>query len=53
MSDEGGTRSFHPEVKLKDGRKALSEIKLMQPDVGAQEKALEEIRTRYAKYFGV
>jgi iron(III) transport system substrate-binding protein len=53
MSDIGATRSFHPEVKLREGRKPLGEIKLMRPDAEAQEKLVEDIRQKYARYFGI
>lgn len=52
MSDIGGTRSFHPEVTFKDGRKPLGEIKLMKPDAETQEAEIEAIRRNYARYFG-
>ena len=53
LSDSAGTRSYHPEVKFKAGRKPLAEIKLMHPDAQAQEQALESIKQNYAKYFGI
>ncbi len=53
LVDIGGMRSFHPDVKLKAGRKPLSEIKLMHSDPVAQEKNTEEIKRRYAEYFRV
>jgi len=53
LSDTGGMRSFHPDVKLKAGRKPLAQIKLMKSDPIAQEKATEEIKKKYAEYFGI
>ncbi len=53
MSDVGGLRSFHPDVTLKPGRKALSEIKLLRADPVDLAKAVEEIKQRYARTFGV
>ena len=46
-------RSIHPDVKLPDGMKPLSEIKLMKADPAAQESATAEIKKRYAEYFGL
>lgn len=53
LVDMAWLRSFHPEVKLKAGMKPLSEIKLMQADPAAQEKAIDEIKKKYAEYFGL
>ncbi|HEY0525110.1 MAG TPA: extracellular solute-binding protein [Stellaceae bacterium] len=52
MSDVGGVRSFHPDVKEKAGRKPMSEIKLLKSDPAEQEKAVETIKQKYAEYFG-
>jgi iron(III) transport system substrate-binding protein len=46
-------RSFHPDVKLKPGMKPLSEIKVMQADPAAQEKAIDDIKQKYAEFFGL
>jgi iron(III) transport system substrate-binding protein len=46
-------RSFHPDVKLKAGMKPLSEIKVLKADAAAQEKAVDEIKKKYAEYFGL
>jgi len=53
MSDVGGLRSFHPDVRLKEGRKPIGEIKLMKSDPETQEKETETIKRKYAEYFGV
>jgi iron(III) transport system substrate-binding protein len=52
MSDVGGLRSFHPDVTLKQGRKPIAEIKLMQSDPETQERETETIKRRYSEYFG-
>jgi iron(III) transport system substrate-binding protein len=51
MSD-AGTRSLHPAVKEPEGRVALKDLKLIRADPQAQEQAIEEIKRRYAEYFG-
>ncbi|HXZ02789.1 MAG TPA: extracellular solute-binding protein [Stellaceae bacterium] len=52
MCDVGGVRSFHPEVKEPEGRVPLRSIKLITSDPLEQEKAIEEIKRKYAEYFG-
>ncbi len=52
LVDSGGLRSFHPEVTEPAGRTPLSALKLMTADPQEQEKAVDEIRRRYAQYFG-
>ena len=47
-----GFRSLHPEVREPPGRKPLGDIKLLRTDPEEQEKAGEDIKARYAKYFG-
>jgi iron(III) transport system substrate-binding protein len=47
-----GFRSLHPEVREPPGRKPLSEIEVLRTDPEEQEKAGEEIKARYARYFG-
>ena len=47
-----GFRSVHPEVRDPPGRKPLAEIKVLRTDPEEQERAGEEIKTRYARYFG-
>jgi len=51
MSDFGGLRSFHPQVKEKAGRKPFREIKVMKEDAAAVERMSEEITARYNKIF--
>src|SRR5262249_11517820 len=53
ISDLGGMRSMHPQVKEKAGRKPLAEIKAMREDAAGVEKMSEDIKTRYSKLFGV
>jgi iron(III) transport system substrate-binding protein len=52
MSDVGELRSFNPEVKEKEGRLPLSQIKLLTTDPVEQEQAIAEVRRKYAAYFG-
>jgi iron(III) transport system substrate-binding protein len=52
MSDVGGLRSFHPDVKEKPGRTPLSSIKLLKADPLAQERANQDVKKKYAEYFG-
>src|SRR3954464_2886339 len=49
---EYGFRSLHPETKEPAGRKPLVEIKMLRTDPQEQEQAGEEIKSRYARYFG-
>jgi len=53
MADLGGTRSFHPEVKLAAGRKPLSEIKVLRSVPTELEASVEEVKQKYTEYFGV
>jgi iron(III) transport system substrate-binding protein len=53
LADAAGLRSFHPDVKLKAGVVPLSQIKLLPADPIAQEAATEEIKKKYAQYFGI
>jgi iron(III) transport system substrate-binding protein len=46
-------RSFHPDVPAPEGAKPLSEIKILPADPAAQEKKVEEIKQKYAEYFGL
>src|SRR5262249_43935756 len=52
LVDVGGLRSYHPDVKERPGRKPLSEIKVLTADPAEQEKAADEIKRKYAEYFG-
>ena len=53
LADMARIRSFHPDVNRPEGMKPLSEIKIMKADPVAQEKAAEEIKKKYAEYFGL
>jgi iron(III) transport system substrate-binding protein len=53
MVDLFAHRSFHALVRDKPGRPLLSEIALMKADPAGVEAQSEEIKTRYAKIFGV
>ena len=53
LVDKGGLRSFHPDVKEHPGRTPISAIKLLPSDPVAQEAATEEIKKKYAQYFGI
>jgi len=48
-----GFRSVNPDVTASPGRKPLGAIKLLFTDPREQEKAAEEIKKRYAQYFGI
>jgi iron(III) transport system substrate-binding protein len=50
--DKGGLRSLHPEVKDPPDRVPLAKIKTLTADPAELEKAMEEIKTKYAAYFG-
>jgi iron(III) transport system substrate-binding protein len=52
MVDVGDLRSFHKQTKEKAGHKPLTEIKLMKDDPEGVVKEVEEIKKRYAQYFG-
>lgn len=49
-SDVGGLRSFHPEVKEKEGRMPLSKIKLLNSDPAKLDP--DAIKKKYEEYFG-
>jgi iron(III) transport system substrate-binding protein len=51
LSDHG-YRVFHPGVTLKAGRKPLAEIKTWFADPSKLDAATEELKRRYAEYFG-
>jgi iron(III) transport system substrate-binding protein len=53
ISDVGGQRSVHPQVKEKAGRTPFSQIKTMKEDAAGVEKAGDEIKARYVKIFKV
>lgn len=53
LVDEGGLRSFNPNVKEPKGRTPLSEIKLLHSDPATvDEKQIETVKKKYASYFG-
>ncbi len=51
--DITGQFPMHKQVKLKPGRKQLSEIKIMKEDTPGVEKQADELKTRYAQLFKV
>jgi iron(III) transport system substrate-binding protein len=53
MVDWGGLRSFHTQVKDRQGRRALKDIKLMKDDPAAVEKEADQIKAKYTRYFKV
>jgi len=53
ISDVGGQRSVHPQVKEKAGRTPFKDIKTMKEDAAGVEKMGEEIKARYVKIFKV
>jgi iron(III) transport system substrate-binding protein len=52
LSDVGGLRSFHPDVKEKESRMPLSKIKLLYSDPLKLEPLIPEIKKKYETYFG-
>jgi iron(III) transport system substrate-binding protein len=52
LVDNGELRSLDPDVREPADRMPLSKIKLLTADPEEQEKATEEIRRKYAEYFG-
>jgi iron(III) transport system substrate-binding protein len=53
IHDEGGLRSYHPEVVEKQGRKPLKEIKVLYSDPAKLEPVMEDIKKKYEQYFGI
>jgi iron(III) transport system substrate-binding protein len=53
ISDVGGQRSVHPQVKEKAGRRPFKDIKTMKEDPAGVEKMGEEIKARYSRLFKV
>jgi iron(III) transport system substrate-binding protein len=53
ISDFGGLRSMHAQLKEKAGRRPFREIKTMKEDAAGVERMSEEIKARYSKLFGV
>jgi iron(III) transport system substrate-binding protein len=52
LVDNGQQRSLAPDVKEPADRMPLSKIKLLTADPEEQEKAADEIRRKYAEFFG-
>jgi len=52
ISDAGGLRSFHPEVKEKEGRTPLTQIKILYSDPAKLEPMIEDIKKKYELTFG-
>lgn len=53
LVNDAHLRSFHPDVKEKEGLIPLSKIKLLPSDAEAQEKAMEDIKKKYSQAFGI
>jgi iron(III) transport system substrate-binding protein len=53
ISDVGGQRSVHPQVREKAGRRPFKDIKTMKEDPAGVEKTAEEIKARYSRLFKV
>jgi iron(III) transport system substrate-binding protein len=53
LVDSAWLRSVDPDVKLKAGMKPLSEIQVLKADPAAQVNAVDEIKKKYAEYFGL
>lgn len=53
MADVGGSRSFHPDVRLGAGRLPLSAIKVLKSDPIELEAAGEDVKKKYVEAFGV
>jgi iron(III) transport system substrate-binding protein len=52
VTDKGGLRSFSPAVKEPHDRPPLAALKLLKADPLEQEAAIDEIKRKYAEYFG-
>jgi len=50
---DGGARSFSPTAKAPEGRMPTDQIKLLHANPDDVAKEAEDIRKRYARYFGV
>jgi len=53
IHDVGGLRSYHPEVKEKEGRTPLKQIKVLYSDPAKLEPQMEDIKKKYEQYFGI
>jgi iron(III) transport system substrate-binding protein len=52
LVDKGHLRSFHPDIIEPADRTPLAQIKALTVDPRELEKAIEEIKRKYAEYFG-
>ena len=52
LVDTGQQRSLNPDVEEPADRVPLSKIKVLTTDPEEQEKAMEEVKRKYAEYFG-
>lgn len=52
LVDMGSLRSFHPDVTEPADRTPLAQIKVLTANPVEQEKAVDEIKKKYAEYFG-
>ncbi len=52
LVEKGEMRSFHPDIVEPASRTPLKSIKVLTADPVEQEKAVEEIKRKYAEYFG-
>jgi iron(III) transport system substrate-binding protein len=52
LVDKGHLRSFHPDIVEPPDRVPLSRIKVLTTDPIEQDRASEEIKAKYAKFFG-
>jgi iron(III) transport system substrate-binding protein len=52
LVDMGQIRSFHPDIKEPADRVPLSQIKVLSADPAELEKAIDEIKGKYAECFG-
>jgi iron(III) transport system substrate-binding protein len=52
LVDMGDLRSFHPDIKEPATRTPLSKIKVLTANPVEQQKAVDEIKKKYAEYFG-
>ena len=49
---DGGYRMFHPDVTLKANRKRMQDIPTIFADSTELDKAAEDVKAKYAQYFG-
>ncbi|MGE0719840.1 MAG: iron ABC transporter substrate-binding protein, partial [Alphaproteobacteria bacterium] len=53
LIDVGNTRSFHPQITEKPGRRPIADIRLWRADPAQMLAQLEEIRRKYTEIFKV